>query len=401
MNQEPPTQDTGEAKVTRRIVGSSAIAAIALMTGIAGAHAETLKIGFVGAQTGYLAPYDQPSLAGLELGLKEVNAAGGIGGNMAVELITRDMRSETSEAARAAQELVDEGVAILITPCDVDPSVAAGQIAQAAGIPAISSCASTPTLPAIVGDYMFSNYTADNLQAAVLANYAMEQGYKTALILLSRDTPYTHKLPEYFGQAFEKKGGSLVGTVEFKMGQQDFSAEITRIKELGTPPDVIMTSAYEPDFPAFIRQLRAAGITTPVLGSDGIDSPTTLALGEVAEGVVFSNAGFPTEGSPLAAFYDLYKAEHGAEPDTIFIATGYDLMKIIEAAVIAAGSTEGAALRDALDNLENVQGATGSITYKGMNRVPLRVVALNKIVGGAKTHVADVQPPAEDVPAPQ
>jgi branched-chain amino acid transport system substrate-binding protein len=370
--------------------------------GIGVAQAETLKIGFVGAQTGYLAPYDQPSLQGLELAVKQINAAGGIGGTTPIELTSRDMRSETAESAREAQELIDSGVHILLTPCDVDPSVAAGQIAQAAGIPAISTCASTPTLPAIVGDYMFSNYTADNLQAAALAGYAMEQGYKSALILLSRDTPYTHKLPEYFGQAFEKKGGSVVGTVEYKMGQQDFSAEVTRIKELGTPPDVIMTSAYEPDFPAFIKQLRAAGITSPILGSDGIDSPTTLALGEIAEGVVFSNAGFPSEGSPLAQFYVDYKAEHGTEPDTIFIATGYDAMKIIEAAVIAAGGDlSGAALRDALDNLENVQGATGSITYKGMNRVPLRSVALNKVVGGAKTHVGDVQPAAADVPAPE
>lgn len=387
--------------MTRRFLGSSAIAAVALMTGLAGAHAETLKIGFVGAQTGYLAPYDQPSLAGVELAVKQINAAGGIGGSIPIELISRDMRSETSEAAREAQELIDEGVSVLITPCDVDPSVAAGQIAQAASVPAISSCASTPTLPAIVGEYMFQNYTADNLQAAALANYAMDQGYKTALILISRDTPYTHKLPEYFGQAFEKKGGSLLATVEFKMGQQDFSAEVTRIKEISPLPDVIMTSAYEPDFPAFIKQLRAAGIATPVLGSDGIDSPTTLALGEIAEGVVFTNAGFATEGSPLAKFNADYKAEYGADPDTVYTATGYDVVKIIEAAVIAAGSTDGAALRDAIDNLENVQGATGSITYKGMNRVPLRVVSLNKIVGGAKTHVGDVQPPAEDVPVPQ
>ena len=55
-------------------------------------------------------------------------------------------------------------------------------------------------------------------------------------------------------------------------------------------------------------------------------------------------------------------------------------------------------LRDAFDNLEKVPVATGIVTYKGMNRVPLRVVALNPIVGGQKTHVADVIPDAADVP---
>ena len=116
------------------------------------------------------------------------------------------MRSETAESAVIAQELVGEGINFLIVPCDVDPAVAAGQIAAAAGIPAMSSCASTPTLPGIVGEYMFSNYTADNLQAAALADYAIKQGYKNAFVMLSKDTPYTQKLPEYFAARLPEEG---------------------------------------------------------------------------------------------------------------------------------------------------------------------------------------------------
>jgi branched-chain amino acid transport system substrate-binding protein len=376
---------------------SIAVGCLALW--VAAADAQELKIGYVGGQTGYLAPYDQPSLQGVQLAVDQINAAGGIDGKIKLSLVSRDMRSETAESAVMAQELIDDGVNILLTPCDVDPSVAAGQVAAAAQIPAISACASTPTLPGIVGPYMFSNYTADNLQAAVLANYAREQGYNNALIIISRDTPYTEKLPIYFGIAFEKKGGKLLGTVEFKMGQQDFSAEVTKIKDMNPAPDVIMTSAYEPDFPALIKQLRAVGIATPVLGSDGIDSPTTLGLGEIAEGVVFTNAGFATEGSQLAKFNAEFKAAYGNDPETVYTATGYDVVKVIEAAVLATGGKiDGPSLRDAIDNLENVAVATGSITYKGMNRVPLRTVSLNKVSGGAKVHVADVMPPAGDVP---
>lgn len=363
---------------------------------------DTFKLGFIGGLTGYLAPYDQPSLDGVQFGVDEINAKGGIQGKMKVELLSRDMRSETATAAVVAQELVSEGVNFLIVPCDVDPAVAAGQIAAAASIPAMSSCASTPTLPGIVGEYMFSNYTADNLQAAALAGYAVEQGYKTALILLSKDTPYTQKLPEYFAQAFEKKGGKLLGTLEYKMGQQDFAVEVTKIKAISPLPDVIMTAAYEPDFPAFIKALRAAGINTPVLGSDGIDSPTTLALGEVAEGVVFSNAGFVVEGSPLAKFYADFKAAKGKDPETVFVATGYDIIRLLDAAVGATGGKiDGKSLRDAVDGLENVQVSTGAMTFKGMNRVPLRNVALNKVTGGAKTLVKEVTLTAADVPPAQ
>ena len=249
---------------------------------------------------------------------------------------------------------------------------------------------------------MFSNYTADNLQAAALANYAIEQGYKNALVLLSKDTPYTQKLPEYFAQAFQAKGGKVVDTIDYKTGQQDFAVEVTKIKALSPAPDVIMTSAYEPDFPAFIKALRAAGITTPVLGPDGIDSPTTLALGDVAEGVVFSNAGFVVEGSPLAKFYADFKAAKGKEPETVFVATGYDIIKLLDAAVGASGGKiDGKSLRDAVDGLENVNVSTGTMTFKGMNRVPLRSVTLNKVTGGTKALVQQVTPAPGDVPPAQ
>jgi branched-chain amino acid transport system substrate-binding protein len=99
------------------------------------------------------------------------------------------VRSETAQSAVVAQELVDMGINVMIAPCDVDPAVAVGQIAQAANIPTIAPCASTPTLPGIAGPFTFANYTADNLQGTVLADFALEQGYKNALILISRDTP--------------------------------------------------------------------------------------------------------------------------------------------------------------------------------------------------------------------
>ena len=133
------------------------------------ALAEDLVVGLATAQTGGFAPYDQPSLKGLQMAVDEINAGGGIAGKFPIKLIAKDTRSDAAQTALVAQELVDEGISILITPCDADPSIAAGQISQAAQIPAFSFCATTPTMPLAVGDYMFGNYPADNVQAAVLA----------------------------------------------------------------------------------------------------------------------------------------------------------------------------------------------------------------------------------------
>ncbi|WP_230533204.1 ABC transporter substrate-binding protein [Microvirga roseola] len=364
------------------------------------ATAQELLIGLATAQTGNLAPYDQPSLKGLEMAVEEINATGGIAGKFPIKLIIKDTRSDAAQTALAAQELIDQGVNIMITPCDADPSIAAGQITQAAQIPTFSFCATTPTMPIAVGDYMFGNYPADNVQAAVLANHAIEQGYKRAYILKSPDSAYTLKLPEYFATSFKAKGGEIVGEGTFSMGQQDFGAEVTKIKALNPAPDVIMTAAYEPDFPAFIRQLRSAGVDTPILGSDGIDSPTTFGLGKLVEGVVFTAAGFATEGSPLAKFNAKYKQRTGQEPDTNYIANGYDLGKVIEAAVTKADGIEPTAIRNAIASLEKVPGVTGPITYVGTQGMPLRSVALVRIKDGGRELVSQGVPAAADVPAP-
>ncbi|MBN8954498.1 MULTISPECIES: ABC transporter substrate-binding protein [unclassified Rhizobium] len=374
---------------------SSALGAMALP-----ALADDLVVGLATAQTGTLAPYDQPSLKGLQMAVDEINAGGGIAGKFPIKLIAKDTRSDAGQTALVAQELVDQGISILITPCDADPSIAAGQITQAAHIPAFSFCATTPTMPLAVGDYMFGNYPADNVQAAVLAAYAKDKGFKKAYILKSPDTAYTLKLPEYFATSFKAKGGELVGEGTFSMGQQDFSAEVTKIKALNPAPDVIMTAAYEPDFPAFIRQLRGAGVTTPILGSDGIDSPTTFGLGALVDGVVFTTAGFAVDGSPLAGFNAKYKAKFGQDPDTVYIANGYDLGKVIEAAVTKAGSVEPTAIRDAVASLQGVQGVTGAITYAGTKGMPLRSVSLVRIDGGKRSLVSQGVPNAADVPAP-
>ena len=321
-------------------------------------------------------------------------------GSSRSQTIIKDTRSDSAQTALVAQELVDAGAQLIITPCDADPSIAAGMITQSAGIPAISFCATTPTLPLAVGDYMFSNYPADNVQAAMLAAHAIESGYKTAYILTSPDSAYTLKLPQYFGEAFTAKGGTVLGEGTYSMGQQDFGAEVTKIAAMDPMPDVIMTSAYEPDFPAFVRQLRGAGVMTPILGSDGIDSPTTFGLGDLVEGVVFSTAGHATVGSPLEAFNAKWTEKTGAAPDTIYIANGYDLGIIIEAAVTAANSLDPAAIRDGIANLENLQGVTGPITYKGTIGMPLRSVSLVRIVSGDRELVVQGQPDPADIPAP-
>ena len=380
----------------RRILTATTALCLAAFT----AQADELKLGLATAQTGGLAPYDAPVVEGIHIAVDEINAAGGIGGSIMIELTEKDVRSDTAQTSISVQELVDAGSEAIVLPCDADPSIAAAAIVDAAQVPAISTCASSPTLPLIGGDYVFANFPGDNVQATVSASWAFEQGMKSAFILYSPDSQYT-TMPLYFADVMKALGGEILGEATYNIGQPDFSAVATQIAALDPAPDMVMTSAYEPDFPTFIKALRAAGYEGQIIGSDGIDSPTTFGLGNVAEGVVFTTAGHATARSPLEAFNALYEEKTGSASETVFNAVGYDLVKVLEAAVMAAGSTEPKAIRDAMANLEDVQGATSLITYRGTTGMPVRQVSLIRVKGGERELVGQPSPNADLIPAPR
>ena len=359
----------------------------------------TIKVGVATGQTGGLAYVDVPSLEGFDIWVDEVNAAGGIDGKFPVETIVKDTRSDAAQSATVAAELLGEGISFLITPGDADPSIAAGQLAQEAQVPAMSWFGSSPVLPVAVGDFMFSNAFGDNAQARVLANYATQQGYTTAYTLGSPDSAYTSNLPRYFAEAFTSNGGTIVGEGTYTMGQPNFNVIADEIKALNPAPDVIMTPAYEPDFPTFLKAIRGAGINTPVLGTDGIDSPTTLGLGETAEGVVYTTAGVLANEGPMGEFFTKYNAKYGKDPEAIFAVTGYELGKVLDAAVTNAQSCDPVAIKDAITNLEGVQGITGTIGFKGGDRMAIREIALIKVTGGERSLVEVVIVDPATVPA--
>jgi ABC-type branched-subunit amino acid transport system substrate-binding protein len=76
-------------------------------------------------------------------------------------------------------------------------------------------------------------------------------------------------------------------------------------------------------------------------------------------------------------------------------------VKLVEAAVLKAGSTSGKAIRDALESLKDVQGATGKLTYAGGGRHIMRRVAVCKIQDGKKTLIEWMNPALADIPAPE
>lgn len=352
-------------------------AAVALGTA---AVAEDYVIGVMSAQSGYLAPYDGPAYAGFQFCIDEMNAAGGLNGTTPVKLIVKDTRSDIAVGVQVVQEMIDDGAKFIVSSADADPTIAAAQITAADVIPTMTFAGTAPVLTQ-VGPHVFGSYPADNQQATVLAGYARDQGHENVWLVKSPDSAYTLGGPEYFGEAFSALGGNVVGESNYSLNQPDFSAIVTTIQGADPAPDLIVTWAWEPDFPAFIRALRGAGLDTQVMGGDVLDTPTVRGLGDVVDGVVHTSGGFPDEGSPYAEFIDRFKAATGTTPDNNYYVNGCDIAHMIEQAVAAAGTTDPAAVSEAMAGIEDGKAIMSNFTFAGTDRMPLRDVVVARISG--------------------
>jgi branched-chain amino acid transport system substrate-binding protein len=322
------------------------------------------KIGWAADLSNYLSFVDGPLAKGMEVALDEINAAGGIAGKVKIELDTRDMKSDPMLGGTVVQELISDGANFIVTTCDTDVSLPGAQIAAANSIPVMSSCGADAAGPGQVPDgFGFLNVPGTLTQGAMLAEYAYGKGYRKAYTLKSQSEGYTHTLANAFEERFTELGGEIVGADFYTLG--DTSYRVVATKMVNSGADVLMTNTFVPDTTAFLKDLERLGNTKPLLLVDGNDAPVVFDGGPQLDlAVMATYGGNRSPGSAFEKFEEEYVAKFGAPPESLQTALGYDLIMAVAAAVEAAGTFDGPAVRDALLQLENVPGATGLITYK-------------------------------------
>lgn len=283
-----------------------------------------------------------------------------------IELVEVDNKSDKTEAVTAAQKLVAEGVIGVLGSYGSGVSIAAGDIFADAGIPAIG-CSCTNPQVTNGNDWYFRTCFIDPFQGTVMANYAIQNGYKTAAVITQLGDDYSSGLGSFFKTAFESLGGTIVAEEQFQTNQSDFKAILTNIKSAN--PDIIFAPSSITTAPLILKQAREMGITAVIAAGDTWENAT-----------IIENAGADAEGAVLSTFFDEaapandeaasfikgfkeYLVSIG-EPDIIpaVSALGYDAYLCLLQAIKDADSTDPAAVRDALENV-SVTGVTGDISF--------------------------------------
>ena len=283
-----------------------------------------------------------------------------------VELVEVDNKSDKTEAVNAAQKLVSEKVSVVLGSYGSGVSIAAGQIFADAKIPAIGCSCTNPQVTE-GNDYYFRVCFIDPFQGTVMANYAFQNGAKSAAVITQLGDDYSSGLGSFFKDAFAKLGGEIVSEEQFQTNQTDFKAILTNIKAAN--PDIIFAPSSITTAPLIIKQARELGITATIAAGDTWENSTIIEnAGKDAEGVVIST--FFDEAEPAndeaAAFIKGFKEYlvKNKQEDIIpaVSALGYDSYLAAIKAIETANSTDTTAIRDALKGIQ-IDGVTGSITF--------------------------------------
>jgi branched-chain amino acid transport system substrate-binding protein len=323
-----------------------------------GASGAVIKVGEFASLTGTEATFGQSSHNGTQLAIDEVNAAGGVLGKK-LQLITEDNQSKAGESTTIVRKLIsrDKVVAILGEVAS-GRSLEAGPICQQNKIPMISPSSTNPRVTE-VGDYVFRVCFLDSFQGAVLAKFAQTTlKAKKVAVLTDVRSPYSMGLAEFFKEKFVASGGTIIAEQKYSGGDKDFNAQLTAIKAAN--PEAVFVPGYYTEAGLIALQARRLGLSIPLFGGDGWESPKLIEIGGAAiEGMYYSTHYSPEDKQPIIQnFVKKYQERFKETPDAM-AALGYDSAMVLADAIKRAGTTEGPKLRDAIAATKDLVGVTG------------------------------------------
>jgi branched-chain amino acid transport system substrate-binding protein len=346
------------------VTSNRLFAAIALASLGVPAFAQDIKIGFQCPLTGGSAPFGVSARDGAKLAIAEVNERGGVLGRKLV-LIERDTEAKNERGVQLAQELIQrERVAAAIGFCNTGVSLAAQKYYQEAQVPIFDVVATgtavTRQFPA--PSYVFRVGARDELQAAMLVEEAIKQG-RTKVAILADSTNYGQLGREDVEKALAAKNLKPVTVEKFNVRDVDMTPQLLKARQAGA--DLIIAYGIGPELAQIANSMNRLGWKVPMITSwnssmsNFIDTAQANGNGVRMPQTFIQEPTTPKRQSFMINYMRAYKVERIPSPSSA--AQAYDGVLLLAAALQQAGTTDGAKVREALENLKKpVEGVIAS-----------------------------------------
>lgn len=324
-------------------------------------EAETIKIGAIGPLVGESSIGGLDELKGKEMAIDDINAQGGLLGRK-VELFSEDDASQPSQSASAAMKLINQNNVIAIVGAHNSPcTLAVMEIIEKNGIPMITPGSSSPKVTEVGNEWIARGFPSDSIQAKGLVKYALDVmgAEKIGIIYVNDD--FGNGGYNAVKAALEENGKTLAAAETFMGEDKDMRAQLIKLKNSGVDALFIWCQYFPGSL--IMRQAREMGWDVQFYTSTGCVHQKTFELaGEAFEGTIQTVPFIPNNPDPTVQdWVARYKEKFGSEPSQNS-ARAYDSTMILLNAIKEAGSTDPAAIRDAMRNTKDFPGLQGSIT---------------------------------------
>lgn len=339
-----------------------------------------LAFGVVVPLSGDASNYGKSAQQGIDLAVKEINAAGGVMGKQ-LRPIYEDDKAAAKDGVTATQKLINiDKVPVIIGGIVSAVTLAAAPVSESNNVVWLSPTSSAPAITN-AGNYIFRNWPSDDLEGKIMADFAHSKGYKKIAILQVQNE-YGEGIVNVFKMNFEKQNGSIPVLEKYNQTETDFRSILT--KALNSKPDAIYCVGYYTDVALATKQAREQGAQVPVLATTTIEDPKFVEIGGSAvEGVVYPLAsGFDPEStdSTVQKFKIAFKNQYNEEPGFV-AAQSYDCVYLLKQAIDNARGYTGADIQKGMAQIKNFPGVTGTTSFDSNGDV-VKLIKLKAVKNG-------------------
>jgi branched-chain amino acid transport system substrate-binding protein len=381
----------------------AAIVIAACGSGGSGSSSHVIKLGAILSITGAGGVYGPQSRDGMNLAVKQINAAGGVNGAN-IQLSINDDASDKAQASQLAQKLIQQEQDLaLLGPTLSNSAVGAHPLAESlktpilavstTGIHIVPDCNFPATAPC---KYVFRDSLGeetaipDNIQS-----YAADSHPKTGVLLVAQDDKFSSDGGTIVQNTVGKYGITLLKTIKFNKAEADLSPYVTQAVQL--KPDVIFITSLGGIPAKIMTEARKQNWAGQFLGGNGFNTATVSAQAAAAgKGARSGSAWYLGNTFPSNAdFVTAYKAEYNKDPDQ-FAAQGYTAIKILADSASRANLSfsdvagDRDKLRDAMESV-NIQTPLGPFAFTSSHDVKQTVWIIAMDGSGGFTLVHEIK----------
>lgn len=343
---------------------TTAGAVIALALGFAGATtalAGEIKIGMVTPITGPAAESGKYAQIGAKMAIDEINAAGGVNGDMLTLVVEDDQTSNPGIIAAFSRLATQTEIPVFLGSVRSTQVDAMSPDIVKLGKPVFIG-GTAPQLTHQGNQWLFRCRPNDSYSARVIADFGVDTlGLKKWAIVHSTDAFGSGGM-NALTAALKKRGLDPALIQGYPNQSPDFSAVVLAVKSSGA--DVVGSYfTFETDLGTFAKQMKQFGVQAKWVGSPSITDATALKLAGPALNGTYGVADFAADSSPEAkAFSTKYETIAHTIADN-FSSWTFDAVHIAAKAMIDAKSTDPAKVREAILAIKGYKGVEGTYNF--------------------------------------